>query len=149
MLYLAGLGSFRDPALRAAALEYTLKGPLRPHETLIIPAAMCEEGLTTPSGRGGGGVFSEEMMKWTLAHWDELVAKMPPNFAARNLRMTGGCDKDRETELKAYFADPKRNRPGIQATLRRMSDAMEECSSLHDREAERVERWLKSAVAAP
>jgi len=149
VLYLAGLGSFRDPALRAAALEYTLKGPLRPHETLIIPGAMCEEGLTISNGRGGGGTFSEEMMKWTLAHWDELVAKMPPNFAARNLRMTGGCDQEREAALKAYFADPKRNRPGIQASLRRMSDAMEECSSLHDREAERVERWLKSAVAAP
>jgi len=149
VLYLAGLGSFRDSTLRAAALEYTLKGPLRPHETLIIPGAMCEEGLTISNGRGGGGTFSEEMMKWTLAHWDELVAKMPPNFAARNLRMTGGCDKDREAALKAYFADPKRNRPGIQASLRRMSDAMEECSSLHDREAERVERWLKSAVAAP
>jgi hypothetical protein len=63
--------------------------------------------------------------------------------------MTGGCSQEREAQLKAFFSDPKRNRPGIQATLRRMADAMDECSSLHDREAERVERWLNSRVAAP
>ncbi len=88
-------------------------------------------------------------MKWTLAHWDELVAKMPPNFASRNLRLTGGCSQERRAQLQQFFADPKRNVPGIEAALRRMSDAMEECSSLHDREAGRVERWLNSKVASP
>ena len=63
--------------------------------------------------------------------------------------MTRGCARDREAELKTFFSDPKRDRPGIQPALRRMADAMEECSNLHDREAERVERWLKSVVAAP
>src|SRR5262249_29872611 len=101
-LYLAGLGSFRDSKLRAEALDYTLKGPLRPQETLVIPAAMSEDGLALANPRAGGGMFSDEMMKWTLAHWDELVAKMPPNFASRNLRMTGGCAKERIAELKAF-----------------------------------------------
>jgi hypothetical protein len=74
---------------------------------------------------------------------------MPPNFASRNLRLTGGCSQERDAQLKQFFADPKRNVPGIEAALRRMSDAMEECSSLHDREAERVERWLNSQVTSP
>jgi len=148
-LYLAGLGSFRDSALVADALEYTLTGPLRPQETLVIPAGMSEDGLTLPSGRGGGGNFPEWMMRWTLAHWDELVAKMPPNFAARNLRMAGGCADDRDATLKAFFSEGKRNGAGIQASLRRMEDAMQECSSLHDREAGRVEHWLKAQVVAP
>jgi len=149
-LYLTGIGSFRDPALRALALDYALKGPLRPQETQAIPAAMSENGLSPASARGGGGFeYSDEVMRWTLAHWDELVAKMPPNFASRNLRLTGGCSQERDAQLKQFFADPKRNVPGIEAALRRMSDAMEECSSLHDREAERVERWLNSKVASP
>ena len=148
-LYLLGLGSFRAKAQRASALEYALHGPLRPQETQVIPAAMSETGLTAPANRGGGGVYSDEMMKWTLDHWDELVAKMPPNFAARNLRTTGGCSKEREAELRQFFSDPKRDRPGIRPTLRRMADAMEECSSLHEREAERVERWLDTRAAAP
>ena len=148
-LYLVGLGSFRAPAQRASALEYALHGPLRPQETQVIPAAMSETGLTAPANRGGGGVFSDEMAKWTLDHWDELVAKIPPNFAARYLRTAGGCSKEREAQVRQFFADPKRDRPGIRATLRRMADAMEECSSLHDREAERVERWLETRAAAP
>jgi aminopeptidase N len=147
-LYLVGMGSFRDPTLKASALEYALKGPLRPQETQVIPTAMGENGLSLPSTRGGGGTFSDDMVKWTLDHWDELVAKMPPNFASRNLRMTAGCSKDRESELQRFFSEPKRARPGIHAALVRMGDAMEECSNLHDREAEQVEHWLNSGVAA-
>jgi hypothetical protein len=88
-------------------------------------------------------------MKWVLAHWDDLVAKMPPNFASRNLRLTSGCSQERRAQLQQFFSDPKRSDPGVQATLRRMSDAMEECSSLHDREAERVELWLNSRATPP
>jgi hypothetical protein len=148
-LYLAGLGSFRDPSLQAAALQYSLSGPLRPQETQVIPAAMSETGLSLPGPRGGGGESPEAVMKWTLDHWDELTAKMPPNFAARNLRMTIGCSRDRQAALRQFFSDPKRGGPGITASLRRQSDAMEECASLHDREAERVERWLNAAGGAP
>jgi hypothetical protein len=148
-LYLVGLGSFRDPALQARALEYTLKGPLRPQEAQVIPAAMSETGLTPANPRAGGGTFPDEVAKWTLDHWDELVAKMPPNFAARNLRMAGGCSKEREAQLQQFFSDARGKAPGIQPTLRRMGDAMDECSGLHDREAERVERWLESRAAAP
>jgi len=148
-LYLVGIGSFRDPALRASALEYTLKGPLRPQETQVIPGAMSLNGLGLGNGRGGGGDYPDDVMQWTLDHWDELVARMPPNFASRNMRMTGGCSQERQAQLKQFFSDPKRSGPGIQPTLRRMSDAMRECSSLHDREAERVERWLNSRNTSP
>jgi len=145
-LYLAGLGSFRDPALVSAALDYSLHGPLRPQEAQVIPAAMSETGLGLPGARGSGGEFPDEVMKWTLDHWDELAAKMPPNFASRNLRMTLGCDQARTSQLQQFFADPKRNSPGVTATLRRQADAMEECAKLHERESERVERWLNAAA---
>jgi alanyl aminopeptidase len=148
-LYLACLGSFRAPELRAAALEYCLNGPLRPQETPVIPSAMSETGLSLPSGRGGGGEYSDEMMHWTLDHWDALAARMPPNFASRNLRTTAGCSKEREQALQQFFADPKRNAPGITASLRRLSDAMEECAGLHEREAARVERWLGAPAGSP
>ena len=148
-LFLSGMGSFRDPKIQAAALDYSLNGPLRPQEAAVIPAAMTETGLTLPGARGGGGEFSPEMMQWTLTHWDALAAKLPPNFASRNLRTMGGCDKSRVATLQQFFADPKRDSPGVTATLKRMSDAMEECSDLHDREAERVERWLSTSAGSP
>jgi alanyl aminopeptidase len=148
-LYLTGLGSFRDPALCTQALDYALKGPLRPQETQVIPSAMSLNGLSANARNGGGSEYPDEVMKWAFEHWDELVGKMPPNFAARNLRMTGGCSEERQAQIKQFFSDPKRNVPAIQASLRRMSDAMQECSSLHEREAERVERWLNSRVTSP
>src|SRR4029077_6152249 len=42
-LFLAGLGSFKDPDLRALALSYALSGPLRPQEPLTIPNAMATD----------------------------------------------------------------------------------------------------------
>jgi alanyl aminopeptidase len=149
-LYLAGLGSFRDPTLQAAALDYSLSGPLRPQETQVIPSAMSETGLGLPGPRAGGGSdYPDAVMKWALEHWDELTAKMPPNFASRNLRMTIGCSRDRVESLRQFFTDARRNTPGIAPALRRQSDSMEECASLHDREAERLERWLNAPGGAP
>src|SRR5262249_46674810 len=65
-LFLAGMGSFRDPALKTQALDYALKGPLRPQESTIIPYAMSENSLTIAAGRTGSGVYPDEIMKWTL-----------------------------------------------------------------------------------
>jgi alanyl aminopeptidase len=148
-LYLAGLGCFRDPALRAAALDYCLHGPLRPQEAQVIPASMSETGLLLANARGNGGEFPDDVMQWTLDHWDALAAKMPPNFASRNLRLTSGCSKERLATVEQFFSDPKHDQVGVQATLHRLADAMEECAGLHDREAERVEKWLGAAAGSP
>lgn len=147
-LYLACLGAFRDPALRAAALDYSLNGPLRPQEAQVIPASMSKDGLRF-AGRGEGRTYPEDVARWVMEHWADLVAKMPPNFASRNLRLMNGCSDERIAELRQFFSDPKHQGTGIAPALRRMDDDIEECSNLHDREAERVERWLTVSTGTP
>ncbi|HEY6866660.1 MAG TPA: ERAP1-like C-terminal domain-containing protein, partial [Candidatus Eisenbacteria bacterium] len=147
-MYLAGMGAFRDPALRQAALDYALNGPLRPQETLMIPAAMGSS-LAGFEGRGGGGEYPDEVVTWVLGHFDELAARMPPNFSARILGLTGGCSEERLSTLRAYFEDPSHRMLGGEASLRRLAEAIQECASLHARESDRVERWLLQGAVRP
>jgi alanyl aminopeptidase len=148
-LYLAGLGSFRDPALREAALDYALHGPLRPQEPLMIPSAMALNSLGADAGRGSALIYSDEVTEWMLAHFDELRAKLPPNFGTRIMNLGGGYSADRVRRLRAFFADPAHKVQGGDPTLQRMSDAIEECASVHTRESQRVERWLSLHVGQP
>jgi cytosol alanyl aminopeptidase len=147
-LYLTGLGSFRDPALKKAALDYCLTGPLRPQETLSIPSAMSLNAIAT-DGRGASGSYDDEMAQWMTAHFQELAAKMPPNFANRIVALGGGCSEDRIRTLQALAADISSKSPGIDVTLRRLEDAIAECSSLHQRESGLVQKWLYSQAGAP
>jgi alanyl aminopeptidase len=148
-LYLAGLGSFRDPALRRAALDYALQGPLRPQEPLMIPAAMAFNSLGADAGRGSALLYPDEVTEWMFAHFDELRAKLPPNFGTRIMNLGGGYSTARVNALRAFFAEPAHQVQGGGATLGRMSDAIEECANVHERESERVARWLTLRAGQP
>jgi alanyl aminopeptidase len=148
-LYLTGLGVFRDPALRAAALDYALTAPLRPQEVLMIPGAMATNSLGGEGGRGGGAQYPDEVAHWVLDHFAALTARMPPNFSARLIGLAGGCSEERLTMLRKFFDDPAHHVPGGDNSMRRLADAIEECASLHDRESGRVERWLLQRTGRP
>ena len=148
ILYLAGLASFRDPALRQDALAYALSGPLRPQEGLVIPANMSLNGLTVEGGRSGSTLYSDDIADWMMDHYSALAARMPPNFSARVFALGAGCSGDRLERMKAWIADPAHKVVGGEYSFRRLRDAMLECSTLHERESARVERWLESYATA-
>ena len=139
-LYLGGLGSFRDPTLRTAALDYALSGPLRPQETLMIPAAMASNSLG--SDARSGLIYPDPIVRWMFDHFTQLEAKLPPNFATRIMGLGVGCSQDRLRALRTYFKEPSHRVLGGEATLARLSDAIEEGAALHERESARAERWL-------
>jgi alanyl aminopeptidase len=145
--YLAGLGTFRDPALHAAALDYALHGPLRPQETLMIPNAMALNALGAESR--SNAVYSDDVAQWMMDHYDDLRAKMPPNFSARLVGLGSGCDPGRVQQLVDFFHDPKRQSIGVDQTLRRLVDSIHECSGIHTREAMVLEHMFLSVDSAP
>jgi len=145
--YLAGLGTFKDPALRDSALDYALHGPLRPQETLMIPFAMATNSLGTEFR--GAGDYPDQVYNWMLKHYPELSAKVPPNFVSRVIPLAGGCDRARVQQLRDFFAQPGRNAMGIDQTLNRLETSVNECASLYDREALLIEHWFLSIDTAP
>ena len=146
-MYLQALGNFRDAKLRDAALDYALKGPLRPHERLMIPNATA---LNQLGGEGRfSGVYSDETTQWMMEHFAELRSMLPPNFATRIMTLGAGCSEARRNELRAFFALEENRIQRGEATFSRMTDSMDECARLHARESERAERWLTMRAAAP
>jgi alanyl aminopeptidase len=146
-LYLSALGKFRDPALREAALDYALHGPLRPQERLTIPNGTALNDIGS-AGRFSG-VYPDEIAQWMMDHFTELHDMLPPNFATRIMALGLGCGEARRNQLRVFFAEASHRVQGGEALFSRMSDAMDECSALHGRESARAERWLATRTAAP
>jgi len=145
--YLAGLAGFRDPALRREALSYALTGPLRPQEGLVIPANMSLNPLGVESGRSGSRQYPDDVTDWMMDHFSALAGRMPPNFAARALSLGSGCSNERLERMRTWLADPAHRALAGESSVRRQSDATLECSTLHERESARVERWLAGHAA--
>jgi alanyl aminopeptidase len=146
-LYLAGLGSFRDPQLRAAALDYALKGPLRPQEVLQVPQAMAVNAMGAEWR--GASVYPDAVFDWTLKRHAEIATRLPPNFLVRVMSLSQGCGDDRLAAARAFYSEPTHHILGGERAMERMTDATKDCISLRDREARRVAEYLRSVTARP
>jgi alanyl aminopeptidase len=135
--YLAGIGNFRDPALRAKALDYTLEGPLRPHELFTIPQQV------------GSTVGQEkEVFEWATKHYDAVVAKIPPVYQVYLPYVGAGCEQEQLEKAKAFFSMPEHTAPGMEAELARVLEAGNDCVGLRGREGESVERYMAQLTEA-
>jgi alanyl aminopeptidase len=129
--FLEALGTFRDPALRRRALDYALTGPLRPQEYFQIPQAVG----ALPRQR-------DESWAWWERHYDEVVARMPPEYAMFVPFAAAGCSAERLKSANAFFADPKRQKPGTMNMLAKVSEGTRDCLELRQREGAAVDRFL-------
>jgi hypothetical protein len=57
--------------------------------------------------------------------------------------MGAGCSAERLAASKAFFGDPQRAVPGVDQTMERVSDIVNTCLSLREREGERVNRYMR------
>jgi alanyl aminopeptidase len=146
-LYLAGLGSFRDPTLRASALDYALKGPLRPQEVLQVPQAMAVNALGAEWR--GAATYPDAVFDWTRTRYPEIASHLPPNFLVRVMTLSQGCGDDRLAASRAFYSEPAHQILGGERAMERMTDATRDCVSLRDREARRVADYLRSVTARP
>jgi alanyl aminopeptidase len=127
--FLAGLGRFRDPALKARAREYALTGPVRPNELFVL--------------FGGGDTPEEhdEMFNWVLANFDAITKKLPPAFASGMVGIAGGCEPARVAKAREFFGP--RNIPNAERRLAQVEEQVKECAALRAREMESVTGYLK------
>jgi alanyl aminopeptidase len=138
--YLSALGAFRDSAIQEAALQYALTGPLHPQELWDIPTGIASESEAQ----------SDRIFQWFLDHYDELVDKMPPMYRAYLPMIASGCSLTRLERARAFFTDPAHSTPGVESRLARVSDAVNECVSLRNREGGKVAAYLaRTSVADP
>jgi len=135
--YLSAMGSFRDPQIRAQALAYVFEGPLRPNELFRIPGAMMG------SAEGRDVVFA-----WMQEHYDDFKAKLPPMFMGFMPFVAGGCSAERLEAARVFFADPEHQAPGTETQLAKVTDSVNDCVGLREREGDAVAAWLNDQAAS-
>jgi len=129
--YLNGLGSFRKPELRAAALEYVLSGPLRPNEIFTVTRAMGND----EAGR-------EETYRWMTEHYEAITGRIPAEFASFMPFFATGCSEERLQHARTFFADPKHQVSGQDVQLAEVTDQVNDCVRLREREGEAMTAYL-------
>lgn len=135
--FLAALGSFRDPALREKALAYALSDQVRPHEVFEIPQAM-----------GANPAYQMQLFEWAMAHYKEIIAKIPPVYAVFVPYFGAGCDAPKLAKAKEFFSQPEHSVAGAEVELARMLEAGNDCIGLKAREGEAVKRYLTQVAEA-
>ncbi len=136
-LFLRALGNFRDPALVKEALNYALAGPLRPNEFFYIPFSV-----------GSHPQYEDLVFEWQMQNYQAITAKMPAMFASFMPYMAGGCSRARLAKAQEFFTDPSRLVPGTEESLAKVSDQVNDCAGLREREGAKVAEYLKRFVAA-
>jgi alanyl aminopeptidase len=135
--YLRLLGRFRDPALQAEALRYSLTGPLKPNE-LLRPAMTI--GFTAAG--------ADPVVDFVRDHYDQLVSRMPPVALPFLPRVAVGCSAERLARVQAFFAAPGHSVPGTERTLANVADQVHDCLRLREREGAAVAAFLKEGAGA-
>ncbi len=132
--FLGALGQFRDPELRDEALRYAFEGPLRPQELFTIPGSVARASDES----------QEYIFNWLQKNYETITAKMPPMFKTFLPFFAGGCSGELLAEANTFFMDSTRYVKGVERQLTRVSDQVNDCVGLRDREGPAVAAYLRS-----
>ncbi|MEL7059061.1 MAG: M1 family aminopeptidase [Acidobacteriota bacterium] len=133
--FLTSLGYFRDPKVRARALEYSLSGKLRPTEVFQPVFGMTR----TVEGR-------DLLFSWVTENYASIMQRVPPMFASMMPMVSGGCSRERLERGREFFLRPINAVPGTQDALDRVGESVETCVALREREIERVAAYLRRSA---
>ena len=129
--YLAGLGRFRDPALKKKAREYALTGPVRANELFALFGVS-----ETPEER-------DEAFEWFATNYDAIMKRLPPAFAYGLPSLASGCEPHRVARAREFFVG--RKVPGVERRLAQVEEQVTECAALKAREMRAVSDFLAAS----
>jgi len=132
--YLEALGKFRDPAVVEEAIKYALQGPLRPQEISQLTRGLGD----TEQGR-------DRVYRFVTENYATIASKLPPDFVGFLPMVAAGCERARLEAARQFFSEPSHVTQGTGRTLARVSDQVDECVSLREREGASVRRFLTAA----
>ncbi|MDH3255393.1 MAG: M1 family metallopeptidase [Acidobacteriota bacterium] len=133
--FLAALGAFQAPELRAAARRYVFEGPVRPNEIFSILGG----GPATAAAR-------DDIYEWFTENYDLFAERLPPQFMAFMPFFASGCSAERLHAAREFFGRPEHQAPGLDEQLARVAAQVEECVALRKREGQAVTEYLRQRV---
>ena len=130
--YLSAVGSFADPELQDAALEYVLGGKVRSTELFTIPMSFPE------TETAGDRVYS-----WLTDHFSTIRETIPPDFLPMLPYVAGGCSEERLAAAHEFFTAPENTFEGAERSLAKVADQVNDCAHLRRREGAVVAAYLR------
>lgn len=95
----------------------------------------------------GNAETRDAVFTWFQENYDNFKAKLPPMFMGFMPFIAGGCSAERLEAARIFFADPQHQAPGTENQLAKVSDAVNDCVGLREREGEIVAAWLHEQSA--
>ncbi len=130
--YLGGLGGFDDPALQDELLKYALTDKIRVTETYMALGGLGK----TDTGR-------TKLYNWMTTNYTFLASRLPPEFQAYFPFYGGGCSEQRLEALHKFFSEPAHRVDGTDENLAKVSEQINDCLSLREREGAAVATYLR------
>jgi len=133
--YSMAIGSFRDPEVVPAVLEYALEGPLK-----VIEFIEVIRRLSGYSGNHG------LLLDWAMANDLALRERLPEGAMAAIPDALTRCSTEHLATLLDFYSAPERAVPGIESELRDSEAEVLECVAFRQREIDSVRRYLEEGV---
>jgi alanyl aminopeptidase len=133
-LFLITLGSFRDTDLQKQALNYNMSDKVRPQEIQTILDLISESSEEK----------ADMVLDWIFDNYDLIKSKMPPIYVPYLTYFASGCSISRLENAKQFFSKPEITSDGIASQFEKVSDFVNDCNSLRNREIEKVTAYLNS-----
>ncbi len=135
--FLIALASFRDPALREENLRYAIEGPLKPQEILAVARVTADR----PEER-------DAVFAWMTKNYDAILKRIPPMLAVFMPYAAGGCSAERLAAGRTFFSESAHSPPGTEKELAKMTEGVEDCLALRQREGARVADFLNRPLGS-
>jgi len=135
-LYLSALGSFENTGIQDTALVYALEGPLRPQEFFSIPGSIA----------GNSSERADFIFTWLTNNFEKVLKIIPPQYQSYLPFFAGGCSSERIAAAKLFFDKEENQVQGTVSQMAKVTEQVQDCITLRDRERENVETYLKEYV---
>ena len=130
---LGALGRFHDPALAARALAYSL-----------TPALNSTEFLTVLFGISGDHDQRPLAVGWTMANYDAIAAKAPPEYTARLIGVAAGAEPELFARLREFLLDPARKTEFAEVNITKSTERQALRTRLRAKEQANIEKYLRT-----
>lgn len=133
---ITALSRFRDPALAARALDYSLTPALNSTEFLTILL-----GTRGNSGPVDNDDLRELAVQWMMKNYDALAAKAPAEYLA-GLIGVAGSDPDRFERVKTFLTTGGRRTEHADVNIAKAADRLATRARLKAKEQANIEKYL-------
>ncbi len=130
---LGALGNFKDPVLAEKALALSL-----------TPALNSTEFLGIVNSVSGNPDLRGLAVDWTIAHYDAIAAKAPPEYLAGLIEVAAGGEPELFNQLRDFLLAPGRKTEFAEINVKKASERLDLRLRLRAKEQANVVKFLSS-----